>query len=110
MTSSTIGVSPRHYGIADKAGALNEITPAHVLSAVALVRRGDLHDLADLLHADVPPHRADAPTRILAAHFTRWADSNHDHVELAQGTLSWSPQCYVCNAWTARESAQQATQ
>ena len=68
MTSSTIAVSPRHYGIADKAGPLNKITPAHVLSAVALVRRGDLHDLAHLLHADchrtalMPQHGYSPPT------------------------------------------------
>ena len=38
----------------DQAGALNEITPAVVLDAVRLVRSGRVHDLAHVLHADVP--------------------------------------------------------
>lgn len=45
---------PSRYGADDEAGALNEITPAKVLEAVALVRRGVVHDLAHVLHADIP--------------------------------------------------------
>ena len=45
---------PSRYGPDDQAGALNEITPAKVLEAVALVRRGVVHDLAHVLHADIP--------------------------------------------------------
>lgn len=45
---------PSPYGPDDEAGALNEITPAKVLEAVALVRRGEVHDLAHVLHADIP--------------------------------------------------------
>jgi kynurenine formamidase len=45
---------PSKYGADDEAGALNEITPAKVLSAVALVRQGIVHDLAHVLHQDVP--------------------------------------------------------
>jgi kynurenine formamidase len=45
---------PSRYGADDEAGALNEITPAKVLEAVSLVRRGVVHDLAHVLHADIP--------------------------------------------------------
>jgi len=45
---------PSRYGPADQAGALNEITMATVLAAVALVRRGAVFDLAHVLHADIP--------------------------------------------------------
>jgi kynurenine formamidase len=45
---------PSKYGSEDEAGALNEITPAKVLEAVALVRSGHVHDLAHVLHADIP--------------------------------------------------------
>src|SRR3954451_21083045 len=46
------GVS--RWGPEDQAGALNEITAAKVLEAVALVRRGEVHDLAHVLHQDIP--------------------------------------------------------
>ena len=45
---------PSRYGPDDEAGALNEITPAKVLEAVQLVRTGVVHDLAHVLHADIP--------------------------------------------------------
>jgi kynurenine formamidase len=45
---------PSRYGAADEAGALNEITPAKVLEAVRLVRHGQIHDLAHVLHQDIP--------------------------------------------------------
>jgi kynurenine formamidase len=45
---------PSKYGADDEAGALNEITPAKVLAAVGLVRRGLVFDLAHVLHADIP--------------------------------------------------------
>jgi kynurenine formamidase len=45
---------PAKYGADDEAGALNEITPAKVLEAVALVKNGLVHDLAHVLHADIP--------------------------------------------------------
>lgn len=45
---------PSRYGPGDEAGALNEITPAKVVEAVALVRRGQVYDLAHVLHADIP--------------------------------------------------------
>jgi kynurenine formamidase len=38
----------------DEAGALNEITPAKLVRAVGLVRRGEVHDLAHVLHQDIP--------------------------------------------------------
>jgi hypothetical protein len=52
--SRTDGWFPSAYGEGDQAGALNEISPAKVLEAVALVRRGEVHDLAHVLDADVP--------------------------------------------------------
>ena len=45
---------PSRYGAADEAGALNEITPAGVVAAARLVRRGIVYDLAHVLHADIP--------------------------------------------------------
>ena len=45
---------PSRYGADDEAGALNEITPATVLSAIGLVRHGTVYDLAHVLHADIP--------------------------------------------------------
>ena len=50
----TAGWFPSRWGPDDQAGALNEITPAVVLDAVGLVRAGRVHDLAHVLHADVP--------------------------------------------------------
>jgi len=45
---------PSPYGPEDEAGALNEITPAAVVAATRLVRRGVVYDLAHVLHADIP--------------------------------------------------------
>jgi putative cyclase len=45
---------PSKYGDGDEAGALNETTPAKVILAVELVRRGIVYDLAHVLHADIP--------------------------------------------------------
>jgi kynurenine formamidase len=45
---------PSKYGADDQAGALNEITPAKVLEAVRLVRRGRVYDLAHVLHENIP--------------------------------------------------------
>jgi kynurenine formamidase len=45
---------PSRWGPADEAGALNEITPGKVLAATALVRTGSVHDLAHVLHQDIP--------------------------------------------------------
>jgi len=45
---------PSRYGAQDQAGALNEIVPAAVVGAAGLVRTGRVHDLAHVLHADVP--------------------------------------------------------
>jgi hypothetical protein len=50
----TAGWFPSRWGPDDQAGALDEITPAVLLDAVRLVRTGRVHDLAHVLHADVP--------------------------------------------------------
>ena len=42
------------WGNEDQAGALNEITTSKVLEAVSLVRQGAVHDLAHVLHQDIP--------------------------------------------------------
>jgi kynurenine formamidase len=54
VAERTAGWFPSRWGPDDEAGALNEITAAVVLAAVGLVRTGRVHDLAHVLHADVP--------------------------------------------------------
>jgi kynurenine formamidase len=63
---------PSKYGDGDQAGALNEITPAKVLSAVGLVRRGVVFDLAHVLHADIPAF----PGRT----FRQYLTTNYHHI------------------------------
>jgi kynurenine formamidase len=63
---------PSKYGDSDEAGALNEITPAKVLSAVGLVRRGVVFDLAHVLHADIPAF----PGRT----FRQYLTTNYHHI------------------------------
>jgi kynurenine formamidase len=57
---------PSRYGDGDQAGALNEITPVKVVEAAALVRTGVVHDLAHVLHADIPAF----PGRTFRQHLT----------------------------------------
>ena len=45
---------PSRYGPDDQAGALNEITADSVRSAVSLVRRGQVYDLAHVLDEHIP--------------------------------------------------------
>jgi kynurenine formamidase len=45
---------PSRYGPDDEAGSLNEISPAKVVEAAALVREGRVYDLAHVLDASVP--------------------------------------------------------
>ncbi len=70
LAERTAGWFPSHWGADDQAGALNEITPAKVLEAVGLVRRGEVHDLAHVLHADIPtfPGRSFRQYLTTAAH------------------------------------------
>ncbi|HEY3089916.1 MAG TPA: cyclase family protein [Jatrophihabitantaceae bacterium] len=63
---------PSKYGAGDEAGALNEITPAKVLSAVGLVRRGIVYDLAHVLHSDIPAF----PGRT----FRQYLTTNYHHI------------------------------
>jgi kynurenine formamidase len=63
---------PSKYGAGDEAGALNEITPAKVLSAVGLVRRGVVFDLAHVLHAGIPAF----PGRT----FRQYLTTNYHHI------------------------------
>jgi kynurenine formamidase len=61
---------PSRYGADDEAGALNEITPAVVAAAAALVRRGAVHDLSHVLDEHVPafPGRSFRQYLTTAAH------------------------------------------
>jgi kynurenine formamidase len=68
----TAGWFPSRWGPDDAAGALNEITPATVLAAVSLVRTGRVHDLAHVLHADVPAF----PGRTFRSYLT----TNYHHI------------------------------
>jgi kynurenine formamidase len=70
--SVTDGWWPSRFGAGDQAGALNEITPSKVLEAVSLVRRGVVHDLAHVLHADVPAF----PGRT----FRQYLTTNYHHI------------------------------
>jgi kynurenine formamidase len=66
----TAGWWPSRWGADDQAGALNEITAQKVLGAVGLVRRGEVHDLAHVLHAGIPtfPGRSFRQYLTTAAH------------------------------------------
>ena len=68
----TAGWWPSRYGPDDEAGALNEITAAKIVEATSLVRRGVVHDLAHVLHADVPafPGRS----------FRQYLTTNYHHI------------------------------
>jgi kynurenine formamidase len=68
----TAGWFPSRWGPDDQAGALNEITPAVVLDAVRLVSTGQVHDLAHVLHADVPAF----PGRTFRSYLT----TNYHHI------------------------------
>jgi kynurenine formamidase len=68
----TAGWFPSRWGPHDAAGALNEMTPATVLAAVSLVRTGRVHDLAHVLHADVPAF----PGRTFRSYLT----TNYHHI------------------------------
>jgi kynurenine formamidase len=68
----TAGWFPSRWGPEDEAGALNQITPATVLAAVSLVRTGRVHDLAHVLHADVPAF----PGRTFRSYLT----TNYHHI------------------------------
>ena len=45
---------PSRYGPDDQAGALNEITPATILRAAALVQTARVYDLAHVLDVNAP--------------------------------------------------------
>jgi kynurenine formamidase len=76
----TAGWFPSRYGAGDQAGALNEIGPAQVLAAVGLVRTGTVHDLAHVLHADVPAF----PGRT----FRQYLTTNAHHVNARNNPLT----------------------
>jgi kynurenine formamidase len=63
---------PSKWGEGDQAGALNEITTGKVLEAVGLVRTGTVHDLAHVLHQDIPAF----PGRT----FRQYLTTNYHHI------------------------------
>jgi len=70
--SVTDGWWPSRFGAGDQAGALNEITRSKVVEAVSLVRYGRVHDLAHVLHADIPAF----PGRT----FRQYLTTNYHHI------------------------------
>jgi len=76
----TAGWFPSRWGPDDQAGALNEITPATVLAAVSLVRTGAIHDLAHVLHADVPAFAGRT--------FRQYLTTNYHHINRRRPTAA----------------------
>jgi kynurenine formamidase len=82
---------PSRWGPDDQAGALNEITPAKVLEAVALVRQGRIHDLAHVLHADIPafPGRTFRQYLTTAAHHVNRRRPDAGPAGLGANNVNW---------------------
>jgi kynurenine formamidase len=82
-------ISP--WGADDEAGALNEITPAKVLEAVALVRHGEVHDLAHVLHQGVPafPGRTFRQYLTTNAHYVNRRSPLAGPAGLGAGSVNW---------------------
>jgi len=74
VTTMPTAIAPpvSRWGSDDEAGALNEVTEAKVLQAVSLVRRGAVHDLAHMLHQDIPAF----PGRT----FRQYLTTNYHHI------------------------------
>jgi kynurenine formamidase len=70
--SHTAGWFPSKWGPQDQAGALNEITAQKRLEAIGLVRRGQMYDLAHVLHQDIPAF----PGRT----FRQYLTTNYHHI------------------------------
>jgi len=90
-TGRTAGWWPSRWGADDQAGALNEITPDVVLAAVALVRRGIVHDLAHELHAGVPafPGRTYRSYLTTNAHHVNRRHATAGRQGLGAGEVNW---------------------
>jgi kynurenine formamidase len=82
---------PSRWGPDDQAGALNEITPAKVVEAVALVRQGRVHDLAHVLHADIPafPGRTFRQYLTTAAHHVNRRRPDAGPAGLGTNNVNW---------------------
>jgi kynurenine formamidase len=82
---------PSRWGSDDQAGALNEITPAKVLEAVALVRQGAVHDLAHVLHADIPafPGRTFRQYLTTASHHVNRRRPDAGPAGLGANSVNW---------------------
>jgi kynurenine formamidase len=95
VTSSTAertaGWFPSRWGADDEAGALNQITPQVVLAALALVRQGVVHDLAHVLHADVPafPGRTFRSYLTTSAHYVNARGAGEGRQGLGTGEVNW---------------------
>jgi kynurenine formamidase len=79
------------WGAEDEAGALNEVTPAKVLEAVSLVRRGEVHDLAHVLHQGIPafPGRTFRQYLTTNAHFVNRRAPLAGPEGLGAGSVNW---------------------
>jgi kynurenine formamidase len=79
------------WGADDEAGALNEITAAKVLEAVALVRRGEVHDLAHVLHQGIPafPGRTFRQYLTTNAHFVNRRSPLAGPAGLGAASVNW---------------------
>jgi kynurenine formamidase len=79
------------WGAEDEAGALNEITASKVLEAVALVRRGEVHDLAHVLHQGIPafPGRTFRQYLTTNAHFVNRRSPLAGPAGLGAASVNW---------------------
>src|SRR4051812_40415089 len=91
VAERTAGWFPSRWGADDAAGALNEITPAGVVAAVSLVRTGRVHDLAHVLHADVPafPGRTFRSYLTTNAHFVNRRRPDADPEGWGRNAVNW---------------------
>lgn len=89
MTATDVAAS--RWGEDDQAGALNEITPTKVLDAVGLVRRGEVHDLAHVLHQDIPafPGRTFRQYLTTNYHFSNLRDPLAGRRGLGDNDVNW---------------------
>lgn len=83
--------APSRWGAEDAAGALNEITAATVLEAVALVRRGEVLDLAHVLHEGIPafPGRTFRQYLTTNAHYVNRRSPLAGPAGLGAGSVNW---------------------
>jgi kynurenine formamidase len=82
---------PSRYGADDQLGSLNEITPAAVLAAAALVKQGQVVDMGRLLDDNTPkfPGRYWHQTVDASAHFTNRRRPDSGGQGWGQNQINW---------------------